>query len=379
MRNSIVNSGSLVNISAVKSKSFLIPSVLFILFLALCLIALQSGNPKYSVLRRTLIQWDGQHYLSITDGGYAKFACRENRAQICGNTGWFPFYPIVAKAVALSGIPSTWSLIITSWLAFWMALIMLYRLVAERFDDRTAGFSIVALMLFPGSFYFLTGFPYALALLLMTTGLYLLQRKQYLLLIPVAGTLAVTYPTGLLLGLPIAYVLIAGWKKHSRQDKVWLLLSPTAMLLALFLYFGYYWLEFDDFFLYQRIQTQSFYGHQLSFPLYVMVRSLLVLHPSNPVFISLLFVIPITILFYSRKIPVTWQLLMFGILLFTPTFGNTMCYYRHIVLAMPLFVMIGLSATGSGWRRYLFVLYAVAAIYLNWTVFLYYYKVGMLM
>jgi len=368
-----------VNISAVKSKSFLIPTVLFLLFLALCLIVLQSGNPKYSALRRTLIQWDGQHYLSIADGGYEKFACRENRAQICGNTGWFPFYPMVAKAVALCGIPSTWSLIITSWLAFWMALLMLHRLVAERFDDRAAGFSIVALMLFPGSFYFLTGFPYALALLLMTTGLYLLQRKQYLLLIPVAGALTVTYPTGLLLGLPIAYTLIADWKEHSRQDKVLLLLSPAAMVLALFLYFGYYWLEFDDFFLYRRMQTQSFYGHQLSFPLYVMIRSLFDLHRSDPVFISLLFTIPVAILFYSRKIPVAWQLLMFGVLLFTPTFGNTICYYRHIVLAMPLFVMIGLGAVESGWRRRLFALYAAVALYLNWTVYLFYFKAGMLM
>ncbi len=55
-----------------------------------------------------------------------------------------------------------------------------------------------------------------------------------------------------------------------------------------------------------------------------------------------------------------------------------MCYYRHIVVAFPLFVMIGVSVN-SRRRKYLLIPYALASVVLMWKVFLAYYKAGMLM
>ena len=67
-----------MNYSYLKSKSFLWPTILTIVFILVYSFLLQAGQPKYYELTRTLIQWDCQHYLSIARDGYEKFPCGWN-------------------------------------------------------------------------------------------------------------------------------------------------------------------------------------------------------------------------------------------------------------------------------------------------------------
>lgn len=336
------------------------------------------GPGKYLSALRTLIQWDGQHYLSIARDGYEMFPCGFDASSICGNIGWFPMYSIIGKIVSLGIIELRIAMLATSWLSLLGAMLLLFRWVNNRFDQRTALFSLLALVLFPGSFYFLTAFPYSLYLLLAMTVFFLLDKKRYGFIWIPAGLLAVTYPSGILIGLPILWELVTHWRKLSSGQRLQLVAGMFAIGMALILLATYFWYRFDDFWLYNRFQAQPHFAHEMAFPLMTFIKSFELFAWDSTVNLMILFVTFSIALFYTRRIPVGWQLFMFGVLLFTPTFGTTTCYYRHVVVAFPLFVMVGIGA-GNRWRRYLFGAYAIASIILMWTVYLRMYKAGNLM
>ncbi len=367
-----------MNISRLKSKSFLWPTALWLVFVVVILLLLQTGPTKYDSLMRTLIQWDGRLYLSIARDGYEMFPCEYNPAYICGNVGWFPMYPLLGRIIGWSGLDHRLALLGLSWVLLWLAMLVLYRIVADKWNHRTAVLTLVCMLLFPGSFYFLTAFPYALFLALAVLALYLLETKRFGLLAIPCGLLAVTYPSGVVIALPILWVLISSFKKLSPKERLSLVGALAAIGLALLLYCLYYWWRFDDFFLYLRIQSQSYYAHQASFPLWTIGRSLVELPLTSPVSLMLLFSIITTALFFTRKLPGSWQVLMFDLLLFTPTLGTTDCYYRHIVVAFPLFLMVALAAQHRR-RRWLLPIYAVICLVLTLTVYLPAYRAGMLM
>jgi len=361
-----------------KSKGFCLPTTLFLVFVVVQVALLQTGHRRSYTLSGNLIQWDAEHYLSIARDGYETFPCGFDPSYICGNIGWFPFYPMVTRAVASLGLDTRTALILVSWLSLWLALLILYRLVANRFDSRVALYSLVAMLLFPGSFYFLTGFPYSLYLLLTVSIFYLLESNRLWGVIPLMACLAVTYPSGIVIGLPILFVLVSKWTKTDNRSRLALTVGLAGIGLALVAHFSYYWLEFGDFFLYMKFQAQSYYAHHVNFPLLVIARTLSTLPLRQPECIMLIFTISVVILFYRRRIPVSWQIFMFGVLLFTPTMGTTTCYYRHIVVAFPLFVMIA-DNINSRWRRYALGVYAVVSIYLNLSILLRDFKAGVLM
>jgi hypothetical protein len=371
-----------MNRSLFKSKRFWLPTLLWLIFVVLYVVLFNVGEVKYYSFLRMLIQWDGQHYLSIARDGYEKFPCPWNPDNICGNIGWFPFYPMVARAVSqlvgFIGADVRVAMIAVSWLAFWMALLVMYRLAEDRFGRRSAFFALLALLLFPSSFYFLTAFPYSVYLLLAVLVFYGIEREKYAWIVLPTGLLAITYPSGVVIGLPVLFTLITKWKKIDTRGKLSLVAALCAIGLTIFLFCCYYWWKFDDFFLYQRFQAQSYYAHQPTLPLIPIIQSLTTFEWGHPVFIMLWFTLIVAVVFYSRKIPASWQIFMFGVLLFTPAFGTTMCYYRHMVVTFPLYIMIGASIN-SRRRKYLMIPYALVSAVLTWKVFLAYYKAGMLM
>lgn len=361
-----------------KSKSFLLPTFIVVLYILVMVALLQVGDTKYYQLNRTLIQWDGQHYLSVARDGYKKFPCGYNSDYICGNVGWFPLLPLLSRMMAITGIGYNWAIILTSWLLFWAGILIFYGLISKRFGERAALYSLLAMLIFPGSFYFLTAFPNSLFFLLAVIFFLYLDKEKYRWLWLSTGLLTLTHPSASIIALPVLYLIIRNWKRHDTKTRQWLILSLVSMASAFFVYFGYYWLKFDDFFLYFHFQSQSYYAHQPTFPLIPIVNQFM--HPSAnwPVLVMLAYIVVITIVYFNKKIPVSWQIFMFALLLFTPTMGTTDCYYRHIEAAFPLYVMIGLK-TDTHPGKYLFWFYVIISIILMWFVFLESYKAGKLM
>ena len=365
--------------SCLKSKTFWIPTALFLLFLGGFVLLMQTGHVKYYALSRTLSQWDGQHYLSIARDGYQRFPCSYNASYICGNVGWFPFYPLVGWLLSFGGLVNVnWVLLVISWLACWMAVLLLFRTIENSHGTPTASFSVIAMLLYPASFYFLTTFPYSLYLL-MAIGVYLmLEKRKFGFLWALSLALSVTYPSVIVIALPIAYTLAVGWKTETARNKALLCLGTVAPTFGLLLYGLYYWVKFGDFFLYQHFQAQGYYAHEISFPLAVIYDTIKFQNTNSPIFLILVFVIATLVLFYTKKVTVGWQIFMFAVLLFTPTFGTADCYYRHAIVAFPMFMMVGYSAKSS-WRKLLFPAYIIGALILLWKVFVPMFKLGNLM
>lgn len=356
----------------------LIPTILFFIFLSINLTLLSTGQRKYENLLRILSQWDGQHYLSIARDGYRILPCEGLPANyICGNVGWFPMYPMVGKVFLITGVDARWGMLALSWLALWAALVLLYRLLTKMFDDIIAKLSCVLLLLFPTAFYFACIFPYSLYLLLAVLVVTLLYERRYQWLWIPCGMLAASYPSGALIGLPVVYEFFIQRKQLANKERISFLIALTAIPLAIVLYFGYYWITFDDFLLYTRFQGQSYYAHKLSIPLITLFMSLKNLPLNHPEVIGVVFAFSTLAITYTRKLPMGWLLFMLGILLFTPTFGTTQCYYRHIVIAFPLSVMVALLWHSK--RKWLIPAYAIAAIWLYATVYLPQFKLGTLM
>jgi len=126
-------SANSMNHPFLKSKSLWLPTLLCLAFILLYLLLFNVGEAKFYSLFGMLIQWDGQHYLSIARDGYEIFPCPWNPGYICGNIGWFPFYPLVGRLVeqlvGFFGIDIRVTMIAISWLSLWLALLVMYRLV----------------------------------------------------------------------------------------------------------------------------------------------------------------------------------------------------------------------------------------------------------
>lgn len=365
-------------VKRIRSRKFWLPTTIFALYLIIVLIALQVGGRKYRSLTRELSAWDGQHYLSIARSGYEMYPPNSVTPRITGNVGWFPLYPLLGRLVSMTGLSMPWSMVVSSWLWFWLAMLVLYRVIDSKYGERSAIFTMLAMLVYPTSFYFVTGFPYSLYLLLASLVFYLLNSRKYAFLIIPAAGLAVTYPSGAVIGLPLTYHLARHWTSLSRSQRLWLMAAIASIGAALFLYFLHYHFKFGDFFLYLTYQNQWFHGHALTFPLLTFYKYLVKLSFIHLEILILVLTLGTAMLVYTVRVDGEWQLYMIGILLFTPTFGSIQCYYRHIIVAFPLFLMLGL-AVNDRWRKYVVGLYAIASLLLAYWGFVPAFKKGMLM
>lgn len=284
------------------------------------------------------IKWDAGHYHAIGTIGYEKFTC-DNSTDICGNVGWFPFYPLVIRLMSWL-LPSDIGMIFISIVCFLIALLLLHDLIAKEFGEEVGLWTIILLCSFPTSFYFLAGFPYSLYLMLSAAIFTLLKHKKYYPSVLLEAALLITYPSGILIYIPKL--------QHFARDRRFLpLVLPFSSIL---IYFLYYKFAFNDFFLYLHFQAK--YGHHLSFPLIPLLNI-----SWGPEAIIIIFILLFILIFYSR-IPNVYSLYGLSLLLFTPTMGTTECIYRHIIVAFPLFLMAA-TACRPAWVKWGWVVLSI--------------------
>lgn len=172
------------------------------------------------------LRWDAIHYFHIAQEGY--------NSEVV--SAFLPLYPLLGRAAGwLLGGDELGGLLLVSRLAFLLALVLLYKMTAEKFGDEIATYASVFLALYPLGVYWLAPYPLSLALLLTLLSLRCATQKRWL-----AATLA-----GLAAGLahgttvPLALGLLSVWiLQVRRQRRAWLLLPATASPLlgtALFL------------------------------------------------------------------------------------------------------------------------------------------------
>ncbi|HEU0166531.1 MAG TPA: mannosyltransferase family protein [Chloroflexota bacterium] len=187
-----------------------------------------------SALERAFTTWDGQHYLFLSESGYAPG--QQSDIQ-------FPLYPAVIHAVTpLLGGDSVVAALVVSNLASLAAFVLLFDLVAEHFDDGTARRTLLLLVAFPTAFFFDLIYSEAVFLLLAVLFFRFLMHGQLARAAIPAFLLPLARSPGILIVLPFA----AWYLQHERPlitRRVLWLAAPGA---GVALYLGLMWLMTGD-------------------------------------------------------------------------------------------------------------------------------------
>ncbi len=141
-------------------KKYLIPTIIFLLFIGLYVgISALKGN--YFLFMPV---WDIAHYVSISESGYQVYPCTPGveypAGKICGNAGWYPFWPMVIKLFRpiLGGSSRATFIGLAIVFTLW-SLLLIYRLVERRFGKKEAIVTAAGSIIWSGVVLFSDGFP----------------------------------------------------------------------------------------------------------------------------------------------------------------------------------------------------------------------------
>lgn len=197
--------------------------------------------------------WDGPHYLDIADNWYVPGGDDANWIV------FLPLYPLLVRMLALiTPLGILYSGFFVSFICSILASVFLYKLARLDETKKTSVFSIIALFLFPTSFFLFLPYPESLFLLLILLTFYFARKGNFLTASFFAMLATGTKIAGLAL-IPVIFVeLILHHIKFKRPAK---LLNFFVILNLPILGFLFYLLvnyqTFGDIFYFQRAQSQN--------------------------------------------------------------------------------------------------------------------------
>lgn len=161
--------------------------------------------------------FDGNHYIGISQTGYGY-----------AQQAFFPFYPhLIHYLKPIFKEPVITGIIISN-TAFFFSLIFLVKLLRLDYDESTIKWSIVALLIFPTSFYFSSVYTESLFFFLVISSFYFARTKHWWL----AGILGVLASYTRFVGIFLFPALIIEWWQHDKKIKniIPLLLIPLGLI-----------------------------------------------------------------------------------------------------------------------------------------------------
>ena len=313
----------------------------------------------------TWSHWDGEHYVTLALGGYLRPPDHVSPA-------FFPLYPLLMRSFAeLFGGPislgalSVWGPLL-SLLFMPFALYFVYQIALYDFDEGVARGAVLTLAFFPTTFFLNAAYTESLFLALSAGSLWAVRvRKDLLLACVLAALASATRNVGVFLVAPLVYEWIKGLERY-RWRGIYLLAAPGGLLA----YMGYLWVRFGDPLLFYSAQES--WGRQATGPLDTAGRAWgsavegagRLLDPglwADPTlgnmadhlagagnFFNLAFFVfaLVVLLAGSRYLPLS--LTVYGLLLIAPAtlFGTAgsplMGTPRYVLVAFPLFIVLGL-------------------------------------
>jgi Gpi18-like mannosyltransferase len=143
-----------------------------------------------------LLRWDSEWYEIIASEGY-KYNGDPGETQ---TVVFYPLYPGLSRLVSeILRIDLVDSMLLVANLAAVAAVLLLFKLVRERFDDRTALATVAIVSFFPSSIFLSAGYTESLALLLMVSFFLAVARERFLLAAMLAGLAVATRSSGIVL------------------------------------------------------------------------------------------------------------------------------------------------------------------------------------
>lgn len=177
-------------------------------------------------------RWDSQWYLSIASGHYESFRCIDRYPDFpdvwCGNTAWFPGYPVAIRLIAAFGAPYDIAALIVSSACLLGALAILWNLLGSRLT-WTSGYAMALAASFPGVIYFHVVFPTSMCLLGLLIVVLGVRKESWQL----AGTGAFiafsTHMVGIIGVIALALSLLFGWHRFTWLGRLWRVSTATAL------------------------------------------------------------------------------------------------------------------------------------------------------
>lgn len=322
--------------------------------------------PKYQVVENQLIypwsNFDGVHYIAIASRGYI-------------NEGRFlPLFPIIIKTITFPlsflleikpyGPATFWTSLLLSNLFFLLAIHYLYKLLRLDYKKEIVIKTILLLIVFPTSFFFISVYTESLFLLLSVLSIFSARNRQWSRAICFAMLLTITRLPGVLVTLPLLYEFITKEIKVNKINEVkkFFTLSNIIKLLPFLLiplpligysYFNY--LKWQDplFFIHAHDLGNSRSVSSFVFPLVTVYRYLKIFLTVNfrqyefwvamIEFISLLLATFGVIFSYVKKIRPSYQLFSLALLSLPLLSGTLSGFPRYLILAFPLFIGVTVS------------------------------------
>src|SRR6202140_676149 len=153
------------------------------------------GNQWY----HRLLRWDSEWYKIIAFEGYKYDGDPGLRQTVV----FYPLYSILCRLVSeVLRIDVVDAMLLVANLAAVTAVLLLFKLVRERFDDRTALATVAMISFFPSSVFLSAGYTEPLALLLMVAFFLAVARGRLLAAAMLAGLAVATRSSGIVL-LPV--------------------------------------------------------------------------------------------------------------------------------------------------------------------------------
>lgn len=281
--------------------------------------------------------FDGVHYLTIAKSGYAA-----NFTQV-----FFPLYPILMRTLNILINNYVLSGLIISNLAFFLSLVLFYKLLKLDFDDNKIINTILLFIIFPTSFYFGSIYTESLFFLFVIASFYSARKNNWLLAGFFGFLASLTRFFGVFL-LP-ALLIECYLQKRSLRSVIPLMLIP----IGLSLYMLYLKTNFNDplFFIHAQpvFGAQRTSGDIILFPQVVFryIKILLSVNPLSLPFFNALFefIVSILFLFLSLaaliKTRLSYSIFSFVAYIIPTLTGTFSSMPRYVLILFPCFIIIG--------------------------------------
>jgi len=305
---------------------------------------------KNSLISHFLISpwanFDGVYYLLIAAEGYTV------------NAGFFPLLPlsiylatsIFGNLLAFSPLQYFTALFQVS-LYFLTSLILMYKLIRIDFSNKVALWSIVFMLIFPSSFFFVSIYSESLFLLLSVSAFYFARKKRWLLASLCGGLLTSTR----LVGIAIIPALIFEFVKQEKTLFKTKALSLLITALGILGYMIFNLAKWGNAFYFIQAQGSFQNNRSVAAPVFLpqtlfrYIKIFLTVSPTHfEWFVALLefssFIFAVVMLFVMWKKKIRLSYIIFALICFLiPISSGTFSALPRYVLAMfPIFIALAL-------------------------------------
>lgn len=299
------------------------------------------GGLKNYIQNPYLYSWvnfDGEHYFSIVQNGYQPLT-----------HSFFPIYPLIVKIFTFFTIDPKIIILIgllISNISFLLCLFILRKVILLDYSEKIAQMAVLAIILFPTSFYFGSFYTESLFLVLSLSAVYLMRTNRLLWSGVLGGLSSATRITGIIL---LPFFLIEWWQSRSKKIHWQVFLIPLGILGYMFYLYqttGNWLVFYTDLspFGAQRqpgltLPPQVFYRY------FKILQDVNLLNPSYwtyfAEFFSALLIVWSLLYGYIKKVRLSHLFYILITFLFLSLTGSFSSLPRYLLSIFPLFIILG--------------------------------------